>query len=140
LVLDRSTPVSLKADQICNLALQRRLPSMGFDRRFPDAGCLMSYSEDFLDMIRRAAGIVDKILKGAKPADLPGELATKYELIINLRADRAPGGPSPPLPLARADKVIRCSRAALLLPPSGAASLPRRSPRRSKRGRSTGSG
>jgi len=106
LVLDRSTPVSLKADQICNLALQRRLPAMGFDRRFPDAGCLMSYSEDFNDMIRRAAGYVGKILKGAKPADLPVELATKYELIINLKAAKALGLTIPPLLLARADQVI----------------------------------
>ena len=107
LILDYSNPVTLKADQICNLALQRRIPAMGADRRFPEAGCLMSYSEDFNDMIRRAAGYVGKILKGAKPADLPVELATKYELIINLKAAKALGLTIPPLLLARADEVIQ---------------------------------
>jgi len=106
LVLDRADPVQLKVDQICNLALQRRLPAMGADRRFPEAGCLMSYSEDFLDMFRRAAGFVDKILKGAKPADLPVELATKFTLAINLKTAKALGLTIRPLLLGRADQVI----------------------------------
>ena len=107
LVLDRATPVSLKADQICKLALQRRLPAIGFDRRSPEAGCLMSYSEDFTEMARRAAGFVDKILAGAKPADLPVEQATKFELVINLKTAKALGLTIPPSLLARADEVIQ---------------------------------
>jgi len=87
--------------------LQRRLPAIGFDRRSPEAGCLMSYSEDFTEMARRAAGFVDKILAGAKPADLPVEQATKFELVINLKTAKALGLTIPPSLLARADEVIQ---------------------------------
>ena len=107
LVLDRADPVGLKVDHICNLALQRRLPVMGFNRGFAEAGCLMSYSEDFHDIFRRAAGLVDKILKGTKPADMLVELATKYELVINLKTAKALGLTIPPLLLGRADEVIQ---------------------------------
>ncbi len=75
------------ADQICRLALQRKLPATGYGRVYAVAGCLMSYGENQGDMWRRAAVYVDKILKGTKPSDLPVELATKFELIIN-RASR----------------------------------------------------
>jgi putative ABC transport system substrate-binding protein len=107
LLLDNSTPTILKADQICGLALQRRIPVVGRDRRFADAGCLMSYAEDLNEMYRRAAGLVDRILKGAKPADLPVEMATKFELVINLKTAKALGLTIPPSLLGRADEVIQ---------------------------------
>ncbi len=106
LVLDNSIPTLLKADQICKLALQRRIPAVGRDRRFADAGCLMSYEEDTSEMYRRAAGLVDRILKGAKPADLPVEMPTKFELVINLKTAKALGLTIPPSLLLRADEVI----------------------------------
>src|SRR5262249_54871195 len=107
LVLDSSNRLLLKADQICRFALQRKIPTVGLLRRFPDAGCLMSYAEDVSDMYRRAAGLVDKILKGAKPADLPVEQPTKFELVITLKTAKALGLPTPPLLLGRADEVIQ---------------------------------
>jgi len=106
LVLDYSTHFLLTADQICRLALQRRLSTAGFVRRFPDAGCLMSYGENINDMYRRSAGFVDRILKGAKPADLPGEQPTKFDLVINLKTAKALGLTIPPSLLLRADQVI----------------------------------
>jgi putative ABC transport system substrate-binding protein len=107
LLLDNSTPTLLKAGQICGLALQRRIPVVGRDRRFADAGCLMSYAEDLNEMYRRAAGLVDKILKGAKPADLPVEQPTRFELVINLKTAKALGLTIPPSLLQRADEVIQ---------------------------------
>jgi putative ABC transport system substrate-binding protein len=107
LVLDRATPLQLKQDQICQLALQRRLPTAVLGRSFVHAGCLLYYGEDTNDMLRRAALFVDKILKGAKPADLPVELATKFDLIINLKTAKALGLVIPPLLLGRADEVIQ---------------------------------
>jgi hypothetical protein len=67
LLLDNSNPIQLKADQICGLASQRGIPAVGRERTFADAGCLMSYAENPNEMYRRAAGLVDRILKGAKP-------------------------------------------------------------------------
>jgi putative ABC transport system substrate-binding protein len=107
LVLDNSTPTVLKAAQICGLALQHRIPVVGRDRRFADAGCLISYAEDQNEMYRRAAGLVDRILKGAKPADLPVEHPTKFELVINLKTAKALGLTIPPSLLGRADEVIQ---------------------------------
>jgi putative ABC transport system substrate-binding protein len=75
-------------------------------REFPDEGGLMSYGPNFVVLFRRAATFVDKILKGAKPADLPVEQATKFELIINLKAARTLGLTVPPPLLAQADEVI----------------------------------
>ena len=106
LVLDNATPMIRAADQICNIALQRRLPSIGYARQFPKAGCLMSYSEDLSEMRRLAAGLVDKILKGAKPADLPVEQPTKFELVINLKTAKSLGLAIPPSLLGRADEII----------------------------------
>jgi putative tryptophan/tyrosine transport system substrate-binding protein len=88
-------------------ALKSRLPSMYYRREAVDAGGLMSYGADLADSYRRVAYYVDRILKGAKPADLPVEQPTKFELIINLKAAKQIGLTIPPNVLARADKVIK---------------------------------
>jgi len=93
--------------QIMELAVKNRLPVIYHDSRFVEAGGLMFYGVSLLDLDRRAATYVDKILKGAKPADLPIEQPMKFELIINLKAAKQIGLTIPPNVLARADKVIR---------------------------------
>ena len=93
--------------RLVNLTGKSRLPAVYDDREFVEAGGLMSYGPNHIDLYRRAAYYVDRILKGAKPADLPVERPMKFELIINLKAAKQIGLTIPPNVLARADKVIR---------------------------------
>jgi putative ABC transport system substrate-binding protein len=93
--------------RIVELAVKYRLPAIYSQKEFVDEGGLMSYGADYDDLYRRAAVYVDKILKGAKPADLPVQQATKFEFIINLKAAKQIGLTVPPEVLARANKVIK---------------------------------
>ena len=93
--------------RITGFALKSRLPSMYANRESVEAGGLMSYGADLSDSYRRVAYYVDKILKGAKPADLPVEQPTKFELVINLKTAKQIGLTIPPDLLARATKIIR---------------------------------
>jgi putative ABC transport system substrate-binding protein len=107
LVVQGPDPVSFSnRARIVNFAQKNRLPSMFLSRAFVEAGGLMSYGPMGADSLRRAATYVDKILKGAKPADLPVEQPTKYDLVINLKTATALGLTIPPSLLARADQVI----------------------------------
>jgi putative ABC transport system substrate-binding protein len=92
---------------ILSLAAQHRLPAASQFRGFAEAGGLLSYGPSLPDLFRRAATYVDKILKGAKPADLPVEQPTKFELVINLKTAKALGLTIPPSVLGRADEVIQ---------------------------------
>jgi putative ABC transport system substrate-binding protein len=92
--------------QIASLAQKNRLPSMSTQREFADAGGLITYGPNLAEQWRRAATYVDKILKGAKPGDLPVEQPTKFELVINLKTAKALGLTIPPSLLRRADQVI----------------------------------
>jgi putative tryptophan/tyrosine transport system substrate-binding protein len=98
--------MSIHAGEIAALALKHRLPSIGLNSEFPKAGVLLSYGADTYDLYRRTAIYVDKILKGAKPADLPVQQPTKFELVINLKTAKALDLTIPELFLARADEVI----------------------------------
>jgi putative ABC transport system substrate-binding protein len=93
--------------RVAELAVKYRLPGIYFSKEFVDEGGLMSYGADFNDLFRRAAVYVDKILKGAKPADLPVQQATKFEFVINLKAAKQIGLTIPPRVLERANQVIR---------------------------------
>jgi putative ABC transport system substrate-binding protein len=93
--------------RIADLAIKNRLPSMYEQSQYVEAGGLMSYSTNDAESFKRAAVYVDKILKGAKPADLPVEQPKKFEFVINLKAAKQIGLTIPPNVLVRADRVIR---------------------------------
>jgi putative ABC transport system substrate-binding protein len=93
--------------RIAALALKSRLPSMYVRREFVEAGGLMFYGADLVDSYRRVAYFVDRILKGAKPADLPVEQPTKFEFVINLKTAKQIGLTIPPEVLARANRLIK---------------------------------
>ena len=101
-----SPRAAMQRDLIIALAAKHRLPAVYNARFYPAAGGLISYGPNFLDQYRRAAGYVDRILKGEKPADLPVQAATKYELVVNLETAKILGLEIPPMLLARADEVI----------------------------------
>jgi len=102
-----ASPLSaVHRDLIITLAARYKLPAVYLTRVYVAAGGLISYGPNFADQFRRAAGYVDRILKGAKPADLPVQAPSKYELIINLKTAKALGLSVPQSILARADEVI----------------------------------
>lgn len=103
----RSAVVLYHTKRIVELAIKNQMPSMHDGSNHVEAGGLVSYSPNDVDLFKRAAVFADKILKGAKPADLPVEQPTKFELVINLKTAKQIGLLIPPNVLARADKVIR---------------------------------
>ncbi len=92
--------------EIAALAVKHRLPSVAYVRELAEAGCLVTYGANLVDLVRRSAYYVDRILKGAKPNDLPVEQPIKFELVINLKTAKALGLTIPPTLLARADQLI----------------------------------
>jgi len=106
LIVTASAQAVSHRDLIIALAARHRLPAVYFGRLWAAAGGLISYGPDFLDQFRRAAGYVDRILKGEKPADMPVQVPTKYELVINLKTAKALGLTVPPSLLAQANEVI----------------------------------
>ena len=106
LVVTASPSSTVHRELIIALAARHKLPAVYWQRFYKASGGLMSYGPDLLDQYRRAAGYVDRILKGEKPADLPVQAPTKYELVINLKTAKALGLTVPPSLLARADEII----------------------------------
>ena len=106
LIVTAGPAATLHRELIITLAARHKLPAVYYERLFVAAGGLVSYGPDLIDMYRRAAGYVDRILKGEKPADLPVQAPTKFELAINLKTAKALGLAVPPSLLARAHEVI----------------------------------
>jgi putative tryptophan/tyrosine transport system substrate-binding protein len=107
LLVFSSASLVAERQHVIELAMKHRLPTMFSQREFVDAGGLMSYGVDFADLFRRSAIYVDKILKGAKPSDLPVEQPTKFELFINMKTAKALGLTIPQSILVRADEIIQ---------------------------------
>jgi putative tryptophan/tyrosine transport system substrate-binding protein len=107
LLVTQSTLVAANSPRIANLAAKNRLPAIYTREDYVNSGALMSYGPDDIESYQRAAVMVDKILKGTKPADIPVEQPTKFEFIINLKAAKQIGLTIPPNVLARADRVIK---------------------------------
>jgi len=107
LITIRTPLINTQSKQVAELAIKRRLPAIYDEVQYVDVGGLMSYGTHLADLQRRAAVFVDKILKGRKPADLPVEQPTKFELVINLKTAKQINLTIPPSMLARADRVIR---------------------------------
>jgi putative tryptophan/tyrosine transport system substrate-binding protein len=106
LIATASAATVFHRDLIIRLAARHKLPAVYSRRVYVTSGGLISYGSDILDQFRRAAGYVDRILKGDKPADMPVQVPTKYEMVINLKTAKALGITMPPSVLARADEVI----------------------------------
>jgi putative ABC transport system substrate-binding protein len=106
LIITPSGPAFVHRDLIVALAARHKLPAVYFERFFVAAGGLISYGPDRIDQYRQAAGYVDRILKGEKPADLPVQAPTRYETVLNLKTAKALGLDVPATVLARADEVI----------------------------------
>jgi putative ABC transport system substrate-binding protein len=107
LIVTANARVTLHRDLIIRLAAQHKLPAVYSARFYVAAGGLMSYGSDYVDQFRRAAGYVDRILKGEKPAEMPVQAPTKYETVINLKTAKALGITIPETLLATADEVIQ---------------------------------
>ena len=105
-VMQGDTVLYIHRSQIAEMALRNRLPAATLQREYAEAGFLLTYGADFGDLYRRSAVFVDKIFKGAKPADLPVEQPTRFELVINLKTAKVLGITVPPTMLSRADEVI----------------------------------